>query len=179
METKSSTFKSIFPVGIILAIIMTLYSSILLVMGVHEGPLSWVSWVILICGIFYGTKRYRDGECKGYISYGTALKSSILIVLIAAVFLSLFILIYSSVEPSFQQTILDNTRQKMEEKGGMSDEQIEMSLKYTKMFTTPVMMGIWTLVMYMLFGLILSLIIAAIVKKDNPNPFAEIVNQTV
>jgi hypothetical protein len=40
---------------------------------------------------------------------------------------------------------------------GMSDDQIQMAMKYTKMFTTPLMQAVWIIVVTAFFGAILSL----------------------
>ena len=176
METKPSLFKSVLPYGALTAIILMLYTAILINLQIQSGPLQWLAYLITAAALYYGVMKYRDTVLTGFISYGNAFKSSIVMLLIIAMMMGLFFLIYTSFDHSFVQQILDKARKGMEEKGNMTDEQIEMGMKMTKLFTTAPLMGLFTFIGYMFFGCLISLITSAIVKKDNPNPFAEFEN---
>ena len=55
---------------------------------------------------------------------------------------------------------------------GMAQDQIDTAMHYTEKFMTPVMMSVFSLLSGIFFGMIIALIIAAIMKKTNPDPFA-------
>jgi uncharacterized protein YacL len=50
----------------------------------------------------------------------------------------------------------------------MTGEQLDMAMTWTKKFMSPMLMVPVTVLMYSFIGLIYSLIIGAIVKKDKP-----------
>ena len=49
----------------------------------------------------------------------------------------------------------------------ISDAELEMALKYTANFTTPVMMAVWAFVANVIVSVILSLIVSIFIKRDN------------
>ena len=53
----------------------------------------------------------------------------------------------------------------------MSDEQVEMGLTMIKKFMNPAIAIPFTIAMFAFLGLIYSLIIGAIMKKENPQSF--------
>jgi len=179
MNDKPNLFKNILPYGVLTAVVLMLYSAILFNLKIMSGPMTWVSYLITVGGLAYGLIKYRDGVLKGYISYGQALKTATIMMLIIAGLMAVFMFLYSSFDSTMIQQILDKAEQDMRNKGTMTDEQIEMGLKMTKTFTSPPLMGVFTFIFYMFFGFLMSLIISLIVKKDNPNPFSEIENSTI
>jgi hypothetical protein len=54
----------------------------------------------------------------------------------------------------------------LERNPNMSEDEMNMGLKYVKMFTSPLMMSIMGLIYNLFFSVILSLIIAIFVKKE-------------
>jgi hypothetical protein len=64
--------------------------------------------------------------------------------------------------------ILDQTEENMVKKG-MSDEQIELALKYSAKFMQPLWMAIMSIVMYTFWGTIISLIVGIFTKKEDPS----------
>jgi flagellar biosynthesis protein FliQ len=54
-------------------------------------------------------------------------------------------------------------------KKDMSEEQIEQALEMSKKFMSPVMMTVFAYLGSLFFGLIISLVLAAVNKRENPN----------
>ena len=52
---------------------------------VENKLFTFLTWGIIIGGIVYGIKKYRDGVLKGFISYGSALGYGVLISLFASI----------------------------------------------------------------------------------------------
>ncbi|MDD3130774.1 MAG: hypothetical protein PHN94_03025 [Bacteroidales bacterium] len=52
----------------------------------------------------------------------------------------------------------------------ITDDALEMTMKWTKMMMTPWMIAIWSFVGNLFAGLVLSAILGAFVKKE-PQPF--------
>jgi hypothetical protein len=63
---------------------------------------------------------------------------------------------------------LKQAEQNMIDKG-MSDDQIQLAMTWTKQFMSPVWMTVWAMLGTAFFGCILSLIVAAIFRRDDPN----------
>jgi hypothetical protein len=55
-----------------------------------------INLFLIVSGIFFGVKKYRDDELNGVISYGHALGAGILIIGFAALFYALFIYVLTS-----------------------------------------------------------------------------------
>lgn len=68
-------------------------------------------------------------------------------------------------------TIITQARQQMQEKGTLSDEQMQSALDMTKKFVVPFAIG-GILIGFAIMGAISSLIGAAIAKKEPKDPFA-------
>ena len=69
------------------------------------------------------------------------------------------------IDPAAVEQILQQAEQNMIDQG-TPDDQIEMGMKYVRMFTTPTMMAVMGLLMYTFMGFIFSLITSAFLKKE-------------
>jgi hypothetical protein len=69
------------------------------------------------------------------------------------------------IDPTITDQIMKKAMEEMEKKG-IPDEQIDQAMEMTKMFMNPGAMFVMGLLGTILIGFILSLIIAAILKKD-------------
>jgi len=57
----------------------------------------------------------------------------------------------------------------LEQNPDMSNEQIDQALSWTEMFTTPIMMGVMSLIANVFLSAIFSLLIAIFAKRENQN----------
>ncbi|QEC53401.1 uncharacterized protein DUF4199 [Anseongella ginsenosidimutans] len=151
--------------GLIAGAVMILLSLISYYAGMMQNAaIQWLSYILLALGIFFGVRHHRDKELGGYISFGRGLGTGVLISLFAGILLSAFILLfYGVIDPGALEELKRLQEEGMYEKG-MSDEQIDMSLK----FVNPGFMAMVTLPMMTFFGFIISLVIAAILKRNKP-----------
>ena len=103
------------------------------------------------------------------MSYGEGFGTGMLIMifggLVTAVYTYVF---YTFIDTEFMTKMLEISRTEMLKKD-MSDEQIEQALEISKKFMTPIMMAVIGYFASLFFGLIISLILAAVTKKENPN----------
>lgn len=108
----------------------------------------------------------------GFISFGECLKMGVTICFIAGLLFGLFSVVFNLIFPEFVEEILRKTRAVMIEKSPeLTAEQLDMAMKWTKKFMNPVISVPVTVIMFSFLGLIYSLIIGAIVKKDKPQSF--------
>lgn len=128
----------------------------------------YVTYLIVISGIFWGTKVHRDTELDGYMSYGRGLGSGVLIALFSAIILSVYTFIsLQFIDPSQMAKALEVAEQDMVNKG-LSDQQIEMSMEMARKFSNPPFISLMIIISYTFFGFIFSLLTSALLKKNKP-----------
>ena len=134
------------------------------------------SWLITILSLgvnaaimFFAMKSRKNDTLNGYMTYGQGLGTGMLIAifggLVTAVYTFVF---YSYIDPEFIDKMLEISRTEMLKKD-MSDEQIDQALEMSKKFKSPIMMTVFAYIGSLFFGLIISLVLAAVTKNENPN----------
>lgn len=153
--------------GLITGVASVIFSQILYSTGQENSGLRWFNMLIMFIGIFVGTMQYRDKANGGYLTFGQGFKAAFFISLIITLVSTIAMIVDLQLHPEIIDKILTQSRDNMINKG-MSDEQIETGLKYTKMFTTPFMLVLWTIVGGLFFSAILSLISAGLCSRNKP-----------
>ena len=74
--------------------------------------------------------------------------------------------------PDKMAHILEASKQDLLAKG-LTDEQIESQMKISRLMQNPINACLVSIFSYGIIGSLVSLIVAAITKKENPNIFAE------
>ena len=133
--------------------------------------LSSISYLILIVGMVYGAYEYRRLFMKGYITYGEAFSACLWIGLIASLVASVYTFIFAQfIDPAFVQQILDQSREKMiAQNPNMTEEQIEVGMTWAARFTSPVMMMIFGFIVNAVISVVIGLIAAIFLKKEDPS----------
>ncbi len=155
--------------GLILGII-----SIVLFLAIYFGGLlgaSWPSWIGAIFSaaiIFLAHKEFKDlGD--GYMSYGKGLGIGTLTSAISGAVSSIFSYVYIKfINTDYTTELLDITRFKLEDEG-QGDEQIDMAMEMMEKFMSPEIMFAMGLFMAIFFGFIISLIVSAVTKNNDPS----------
>jgi hypothetical protein len=122
----------------------------------------WISYILLIVFLVVGIKSYRDQDLGGYISYGKSLGTAILIGIFGGIITGFStVLMFTVIDPGLAEKIITKVQEQMTEKGGMSDDQIEMGLRWTRKMMSPIFLFLFSIVggafMSFLFGLIISI----------------------
>lgn len=174
METSSDPKKLPSPVkialkwGLVAGIAIIIYGMILYFAGMSTNQSAqWFSYILLGIGIYLGAREHRDKQLGGYMSYGRALGAGVLICLFAAILTGLFNYVFFTLNTDALEEIKTQQEQQIYEQG-LPREQEEMSLKMVSKMMTPAMLLVFVIPGMTFFGLILSLIIAAFLKKDRP-----------
>jgi hypothetical protein len=125
--------------------------------------------VLPILFIYISCNDFKMKLNDGFLTLGNALKIGVTVCIIAAVLYSIFSVIFNLISPEYMNEMYDKVADMMVEKNPeMTQEQIEMSISMMKKFSNPAIAIPATIVMYAFIGLIYSLIIGAIIKKE-PN----------
>jgi len=182
MEDKKATpYKTAMNFGALLGLVLILYSVLLYVLDqTTNQSLSWISYIFIAAGIVLGTKNYRDKVLDGFITYNQALWMGTLIVFFASFLSAFYTYIFTAyIDPGMITKILEETEMKMLEEQKMGEEEVEVAMKYTRMFITPGMMTITVVLATTIMGFIISLITSAFLKKENPNQsFDNVIDNT-
>lgn len=130
----------------------------------QNSPVKYISYVPFIAFCFLAQKEYKD-QLGGFITFGQAFNPGFRYSLFGGLLLAVFIYIYLAIlSPEMLTKAMEQQQTAMEAKG-MSQEQIdkglEMGQKYGAMFG-----AIATAISTLIFGCIVSLIGAAILKKE-------------
>ncbi|HEV8270532.1 MAG TPA: DUF4199 domain-containing protein [Chitinophagaceae bacterium] len=170
MEPKKPI--SHFVAGLIIGVALILYSLILNFTGKgQDKTLGWIAYLLFIAGLImfinmYGNAKNNEVTFGGLFSYGFKTTA------IATLIIVLCLVVVISVMPEFKQKILDAMRKGMEDQGKMDDDKIDQFVNsFSKNFMLIIVGG--ALFMYLITGIIASLIGAAITKKNPVNPFPQ------
>ncbi|MGH2665808.1 DUF4199 domain-containing protein [Flavobacterium sp.] len=176
MENQKSTSKPQIEFGLFYGLAMVLSFVIIYVLNVDpfENPLigtlsSVFSYLLFpIVFIYMGINAFKKKN-QGFASLGECLKTGVTIAFIAALLLAVFNVAFNYVFPEYIEEILNQTKKVMlKQNPSMTSDQIETALSITKKFSSPVFSVPITLLMFSFLGLIYSLIIGLIVRKDRP-----------
>ena len=106
---------------------------------------------------------------SGKVVKGETIKIGLTISALAALMYGVFYLIFDFIFPEFKDELLNKIQEvTIKQNPTLTSEQLQMSMKFVKTFMNPYIVVPFTIVMYCVIGLIHSLIVGAIVKKDKP-----------
>lgn len=165
--SKSTMFQTSLTWGLITGFASIIYILILYFADLMtNAQASWITWIILVIGIYLGTKAFRDQLPGGYISYGRALGTGVMISLFYGILTAIFmVLLYTVIDADLINKVIAAQQEKMLEKGAVTEEQLEQGLEMGKKLFIPMVL-ISSLFLSVFFGTIISLITSAILKKE-------------
>jgi len=174
MENRPSNAKVAFINGIYLGVALIFFSLILYVIGVdREHWLQYFSFLIMLIGVYFAQKNWRDKFNDGNLSYGKAFSNGFLTILFASIITAIYTFaFFQFLAPAEHLAILEKAEESIyEQNPTISDEEFEMAWKWTKMMTAPWMLAVWGILGGVFGGLIISAITSIFVKKE-PKQFA-------
>ena len=128
---------------------------------------NFLTFVIWIGGVVMAVRAFRTGN-GGYATFGQAFKTSFFTFLVIGLISAVWTYInFSFIMPEFLGEMMEYQREALAEQG-MDEETIDIAMSYSSMFATPVGIAGYLLVMSLIGGAIVSAIIGAIMKKDEP-----------
>lgn len=168
MNNKASIFKYALNYGSLIGLGMITVSFVFYLLDMSDSMVgNLLSYIIMIILLVLGCRNYRDQESGGYISYGKSFSLGILMVIVAAVILSIFTyVLLTYIDPNLLQTSIEKAEQMLIEKG-ISEEYIEKQMYYTRKYSTPILATLWSFLGILFIGLIFTLITSAFIKKAN------------
>lgn len=166
-KQEPSTLKYALNAGALLGIVLMIVALIQSLLAMYDSKIfQFISYAVLIAGLLYAIKSYRDNELGGYITYGNIVGLGTLTALFAGIISGfIFYLYLKFVDDSMIAFIYSKAEQDMYDKN-LSDEQIATSMEYMKSFTSAGMIALMSVLGNTFFGLVISLIAGIFLKKE-------------
>ena len=171
MENKVSIWKNSVNYGLIAGVLMIAFSLILWLLGMMENKvLGYITYLILAFMMFLAATNWRDKFNGGWMSYGEAFRTGFYVTLIAAVLLIIYnYIFFNFIDPEFLAgQLLKAEDAILEANPNISDADLDRAMEMSARFTSPGMIAIFGLIFTLIFGTILSAIVAIFSKKVNP-----------
>ncbi|MEN7548408.1 DUF4199 domain-containing protein [Rapidithrix thailandica] len=169
MEDKLSVKPVAIKYGLILAVASFAYSFVLNVTNKTDDQLfATINYLIFILVFVFAFREFRTSN-EGFMKYSEGLKLGTLTGLIAGFGSGLLTYLYMIfIDDSVIQVILNALRDQYARNPQFTEEMVEQVMAMMTKFITPLTLFIAGTLGNVFFGFLISLIIAAIMKKEKP-----------
>ncbi len=170
MDKSVSSSKAGMTYGVYLGLISVVFTLIIYFAGlVGESYVSWISLAISIVFVSWVMINFRDKQNGGYLAYKQGVGLGFVTFLIGGIVSSLFtFVLFKFVDPGLVEQIVEKSLDEAIQKNPEIEGNMEMVEKMTRMFVNPTAMALMGVLMSAIGGIIISLILAAIFKKEKP-----------
>jgi len=125
---------------------------------------------VAIILLFYFVRAYRNNYLNGFITYGQAVGAGVIIYLYYSVISAIFIyILYTMIDPGLTNKMLEFVEEQMVKSGKVPEGTIDTVMAFQKKILRPEFMAPMSLITNMIYGTVISLIIAIFVRKEG-NP---------
>ncbi|CAH0995263.1 hypothetical protein EMA8858_01383 [Emticicia aquatica] len=165
---KPSTAKIALKWGIISALLIIIYTVGLYISGYFKTPsLSWIPFILLLITIIMSMREFKSLN-NAFMSFSEGLGVGTLLSAVTGLIASIFNYIYTNfIDTTIMQQMREMQMDQMEAQG-LTSEQIDQAMEIASRFATPGLTFLFTIIGYVLFGFVFSLIVSAIVKNSKP-----------
>lgn len=133
-----------------------------------NAALGWLEMLVIIGGLYWSMKVYREHHLGGFMEFGQGVGYGTLASLFGGSIKSIYdYIFFKYIDPSFLEEIKNTAYDKLMQSGS-SDAELNMMEKIYEMAYTPGIMLIGGILSAVLGGVIISLILAATLKKSKP-----------
>ena len=170
METTQPKISAIaLRYGLIAGLLVIIYALILQFTDLYMSKaLSYVNYLFVLIAIILAYREFKSQD-QGHMTYAQGLGLGTLTAGIAGVLSGIFSYIYIKfIDDSMLGKIAEMQREELEKSSGMSDEEIERALEMSASFTTPEMIMVFSIIGFVFFGFLISLVVAAAMRNPRP-----------
>lgn len=179
MEQNVNVWKANLNNGLILGLIGIVYTLLVYFLDLSFNKYQGIIFLLIqIVILFYLVKSYRQNYMHGNISFGQALGAGVVICLYYAIIMAIFTyLLYTVIDTDLIGKQLAFAEEELL-KRGIPQAQVDAGMAINSKIMKPAFMAPLSILSNMFSGLIMSLIVAAFVRKEG-NPLIETsVNQS-
>ncbi|MEX1189938.1 MAG: DUF4199 domain-containing protein [Bacteroidia bacterium] len=153
--------------GVFLGLALILIQTIFYLADIRlDSGLGYLTYLVLIGGLFLAIKSYRDQFNSGFLSYGRAVGYGVLVALLAGIISGVFtFILYEFIDPNLIDKLLMESESKMLD-SGIAEEQLDMAMEMNKKIITPGFLTIMGILGQTFMGLVFSLVLAVFLKKE-------------
>jgi hypothetical protein len=175
METNVSVWKANLNNGLILGLIGVVFTLLLYFFDLMlNKSLGYILLPIDLVVLYFMIKSYRDNTLNGNITYGQSVGAGVIIFLYSTIISVIFsYILYKYIDPGLINKILASSEETMSKRNGITQEQIDAGMAFTKKLMTPGFMAITGLIAGMFMGTIITLIVSIFTKKEG-NPLIDV-----
>lgn len=153
--------------GLILGAVGIVISLIIFFTGnLTSNWAQWVSMPVTIILLVMFMKKFRDQEQGGYMSFGKAFGLCFLMNIVSGVMGLILFFLYFQMDDTLEDQFLKKTYDSYID-SGMSVSQADQAIEMAAPFMTPSMIIVWGAVGMLIVAVIISLILAAIMKRKH------------
>lgn len=132
---------------------------------------NWISnlttWGVMIVAILLAIRQHRDQELGGVISFGRSFYVGFIVSLVIAVLSIIWgYIFFAFVEPGLIDTMMEASREQMIDRQGMTESEADQAMGYVTWMMQPWVLSLFGGVGALIAGMVFSLILGAILKKD-------------
>jgi small-conductance mechanosensitive channel len=173
MENNVSVWKANLTNGLILGLVGIVYSLVMYFMNLtFNKTVGYIFLLVLIILLFFLVRSYRDNYLYGYITFGKAFGTGVVIFLYYSIIAAIFTyILYAVIDPGLSAKQLAFTEEIMS-KRAMPQEALDAAMKIQKKIMKPEIIAPFSIVGNMLYGTVMSLIVAIFVRKEG-NPLID------
>ncbi|KHJ39216.1 hypothetical protein PBAC_05290 [Pedobacter glucosidilyticus] len=133
----------------------------------QKSALNYITYIPFIACLALAIKNHKEKELDGYISFGRAFNTGFRFSSLLSLMMGLFMLVYLKwLNPDVLELGLVEAENQMLDQG-QSSKQIDAAMSIARSWG-PYLAAVTTAIMYTLTGAALSLVFAAIFKKEAP-----------
>ena len=171
---KPKPFPFALQYGLFLGIGLIAIDYIYYALGVgFQDKIRYISFVVLLVGVIYTARFYRDKYTGGYISYGSAF----LVIFLLGLFTYLLQTLNSFVMMKFltpeilTDMIMQAEQKIIETQPNITDAELDQAMRMTEKMMGPGWIAVWGFLGSAFSSVIIALVAAIFVKKKDPNNF--------
>lgn len=168
-QQTTPTTRTALKYGLYVGIASVLLYFLVNITGLRRHPVASISSdVILIVGMVFAMREYK-GENRGWMKYWQGVGIGTMVSAITGFLVGIFIMIYLSFNPAIMEYDLQLVLESNEKVGqmmGYTDEMIDQQDEFSRAMVSPPFYFLSYLINYLLFGFIISLVVAAFQRKN-------------
>lgn len=151
--------------------LINLLTQIIITYGVQllnmdmNSPVKYISYIPLIAFLLLAQKEFRDTQLGGYMTFGQGFSAGFRYAIFSGLLLAVFMYIYLAILSPEVLTKSMAAQQTVLEQKGMSADQIDKAMSTATKYG-PIIGAFGIAMFYAIIGAIISLIGAAILKKE-------------
>jgi hypothetical protein len=167
---KTSVAHNAMNYGAIVGVALVVISLVFYILNVeNSGIVAWIQFLLLVAGLVFSILSYRKNIGGGYINYGKSLGTGVLTGLFASIILGFYIYIFFQFidKEAIGQIIAKTEEAMLNKKPDMSDDELETIMSMQRKFMTPIWMAIMSMMSFIFYSFLASLIISIFTRKTD------------